>query len=145
MTYIALCKFIPFWLRFSSFWGNFFKDFFKDLAYYWLAGLYYYLYYYLLLSAKCFYLLKPCFNYIFQVSILSISRKVMEGNDKLKSWKWKVLHKNKKSQAWIKKALFEYFRLKFGKANIIFENNALEFIQIPQIEQNNNDKNNNKK
>ena len=69
----------------------------------------------------------------------------MEGNDKLKSWKWKVLHKNKKSQAWIKKALFECFRLKFEKANIIFENNALEFIQIPQIEQNNNDNSNNKK
>ena len=69
----------------------------------------------------------------------------MEGNDKLKSLKWKVLHKNKKSQVWIKKALFEYFRLKFEKANIIFENNALEFIQIPQIEQNNNDNSNNKK
>ena len=39
------------------------------------------------LSAKCSYLLKPCFNYIFQVSILSTSRKVMEGNDKLKSSK----------------------------------------------------------
>ena len=27
-TYIALCKFSPFWLRFSPFWGNFFKDLF---------------------------------------------------------------------------------------------------------------------
>ena len=26
LTYIALCKFSRFWLRFSSFWGNFFKD-----------------------------------------------------------------------------------------------------------------------
>ena len=87
------------------------------------------------LSAKCSYLLKPCFNYIFQVSILSTSRKVMEGNDKLKSSKWKVLHKNKKSQVWTKKDLFEFFRLKFVRANVIFEVNALEFIQIPQIEQ----------
>ena len=59
----------------------------------------------------------------------------MEGNDKLKSSKWKVLHKNKKSQVWTKKDLFEFFRLKFVKANVIFEVNALEFIQIPQIEQ----------
>ena len=85
-----------------------------------------------LLSAKCFYLLKHCFNYIFQVSISYISTKVMEGNDKLKSTKWKVLHKNKRSQIWTKKALFEYFRLKFQKANVIFEINALKFIQIPK-------------
>ena len=26
LTYIALCKFSRFWLRFYSFWGNFFKD-----------------------------------------------------------------------------------------------------------------------
>ena len=94
-----------------------------------------------LLSAKCSYLLKPCFNHIFQVSILSISRKVMEGNDKLKSSKWK----NQKSQIWTKKALFEYFRLKFDKVNAIFEINALEFIQISKIEQNNSDNSNNKK
>ena len=98
-----------------------------------------------LLSAKCSYLLKPCFNYIFQVSILSISRKVMEGNDKLKSSKWEALRKNKKSQIWNKKALFEYFRFKFEKANFIYEINALEFIQLPKIEQNNNDNSNNKK
>ena len=85
-----------------------------------------------LLSAKCFSLLKHCFNYIFQVSISYISRKVMEGNDKLKSTKWKVLHKNKRSQIWTKKALLEYFRLKFQKANVIFEINALKFIQIPK-------------
>ena len=40
---------------------------------------------------------------------------------------------------------FEYFRPKFEKANIIFEINALEFMQIPKIEQNNNDKSNNEK
>ena len=85
-----------------------------------------------LLSAKCFYLLKHCFNYIFQVSISYISRKVMKGNDKLKSAKWKVLHKNKRSQIWTKKTLLEYFRLKFQKANVIFEINALKFIQIPK-------------
>ena len=65
----------------------------------------------------------------------------MEGNDKLKSSEWK----NKKSQIWTKKAFFEYFRLKFDKANAIFEINALEFIQISKIEQNNNDNSSNKK
>ena len=39
----------------------------------------------------------------------------MEGNDKLKSSKWKVLHKNKKSQIWTKNVFFECFRLKFEK------------------------------
>ena len=140
LIYIALCKLIPFWLRFSPFWVNIFKDFSRIwLIIGWqvcILGL---------LSAKCSYLLKPCFNYIFQVSILSISRKVMEGNDKLKSSKWKVLCKNKKSWILTKKALIEYFRLKFEKANVIFEINAFEFIQIPKIEQNNNDNSNNKK
>ena len=55
------------------------------------------------LFAKCSYLFKPCFSYIFQVPVLSISRKVMEGNDKLKSSKWKILEKNKESQIWTKK------------------------------------------
>ena len=67
----------------------------------------------------------------------------MEGNDKLKSSKWKVLRRNKKSQIWNKNALFEYFRFKFEKANFIYEINALEFIQLPKIEQNNNDNSNN--
>ena len=53
----------------------------------------------------------------------------MQGSDELKSSKWKILRKNKKSQIWTKKALFEYFRLKFEKANVIFEINALEFKQ----------------
>ena len=52
----------------------------------------------------------------------------MEGNDKLKSSKWKILEKNKESQIWTKKALFEYFRLKFKKPNVIFGMNALDFI-----------------
>ena len=69
----------------------------------------------------------------------------MQGSDELKSSKWKILRKNKKSQIWTKKALFEYFRLKFEKANVIFEINAFEFIQIPRIEQNNNDNSNNNK
>ena len=69
----------------------------------------------------------------------------MEGNDKLKSSTGKFLRKNKKFQIWTKKALFEYFRLKFEKANAIFEIHALDFIQIPSIEQNNNDNSNNKK
>ena len=62
-----------------------------------------------LLFAKCSYLLKPCFNYTFQVSILSISRKVMEGNDKLKSSTWKFLRRNKKSQIWDQKCLIWVF------------------------------------
>ena len=49
----------------------------------------------------------------------------MEGNDKLKSSEGKFLRKNKKSQIWTKKALFEYFRLKFEKADVIFEIHAL--------------------
>ena len=44
--------------------------------------------------------------------------------------------KNKKSQIWTKKALLEY---------VIFETKALEFIQIPKIEQNNNDNSINRK
>ena len=139
LSYIALCKFIPFWLRFSPIWVNFVKDFFSRiwLTFGWqvcILGL---------LSAKCSYLLKPCFNYIFQVSILSISRKIMEGNDKLKSSKWKVLRRNQKSQIWNKHALSEYFRFKFEKANFIYEINSLEFIQLPKIEQNNDDNSNN--
>ena len=59
--------------------------------------------------------------------------------------KWKVLLKNIKSQAWTKEGLFEYFRLKFEKANVIFEINALQIIKIPKIEQNNNNNSNNKK
>ena len=55
------------------------------------------------------------------------------------------MRKNKKSQIWTKKALFEYFRLKFEKTNVIFEINALEIIQILKIEQNNNNNSNNKK
>ena len=50
------------------------------------------------------------------------------------NWKISNLHQ---------KTLFEYFRLKFDKANVIFAINALEFIQIPEIEQNNNDNSNN--
>ena len=44
-----------------------------------------------------------------------------------------------------KEGRFEYFKPKFEKANVIFEINTLEFIQIPLIEQNNNVNSNNKK
>ena len=104
LTCIALCRFTPFWLRLSPF-PRIFSRIWLIIG--WkvcILGL---------LSANCSYLLKPCFNYVFQVSILYISRKVMEGNNKLKSSKWKFLRKNKKSQIWTKKAIFEYFRLKF--------------------------------
>ena len=67
----------------------------------------------------------------------------MEGNDKMKSSKWKLLRRNQKSQIWNENALFEYFRFKFEKANFIYEIKALEFIQLPKIEQNNNDNSNN--
>ena len=50
----------------------------------------------------------------------------MERNYKLKSSKWKVLRKNKKPKLSTKEALLEYFRLKFEKANVMFEINALE-------------------
>ena len=63
----------------------------------------------------------------------------MEGNDKLKSSKWKVLRKNKKPKLSTKEALLEYFRLKFEKANVMFEINALEFMEILKIKKNNND------
>ena len=63
----------------------------------------------------------------------------MEGNDKLKSSKWKVLRKNKKPKLSTKEVLLEYFRLKFEKANVMFEINALEFMEITKIEKNNND------
>ena len=38
-----------------------------------------------------------------------------------------------------KEALLEYFRLKFEKANVMFEINALEFMEILKIKKNNND------
>ena len=87
LTCIALCRFTPFWLRLSPF-PRIFSRIWLIIG--WkvcILGL---------LSANCSYLLKPCFNYVFQVSILYISRKVMGGNNKLKSSKWKFLRKNKK-------------------------------------------------
>ena len=75
-TYIALCKFSPFWLRFSPFWGNFLKDLFIWLITGWqvcILGRE---------SDKYSYLLKPCKLYFLSFN-LYISTKVMEGNDNL--------------------------------------------------------------
>ena len=77
LTYIALCKFSPFWLRFSPFWGNFFKDLLVWLIIGWQVCIIGWE------SDKYSFLLKPCCNYIFQVSILSMSTKVMERNGNL--------------------------------------------------------------
>ena len=44
-----------------------------------------------------------------------------------------------------KRLLLSIFKLKFEKANVIFEISTLKFIQIPKIEQNNKDDNNNNK
>ena len=77
LTYIALCKSSLFWLRFSPFWANFFKDLLIWLIIVWQVCILGWV------SDKYSYLLKPCCNYIFQVSILSISTKVMGGNDNL--------------------------------------------------------------
>ena len=64
LTHIALCKFSRFWLRFSPFWRNFFKDLLIWLIIGWqfcILGW---------VSDNYSYLLKPCFNYIFKVSIV---------------------------------------------------------------------------
>ena len=77
LAYIALCKFSPFWLIFSPFWENFFKYLLIWLFIAWkvcILGR---------VSDKYSYLLKPCCTYIFQVSFLSISTKVVEENDNL--------------------------------------------------------------
>ena len=75
MTCIALCKLSPFWLCFSPFWGNLFKDLLIWLIIGWQVCILD------RVSDKYLYLLKLCCNYIFQVSILSTSTKVMKGND----------------------------------------------------------------
>ena len=80
LTYIALCKFFLFWLRFSPFGGNVFKDFPIWLIIGWQVCILDWV------SDKYSYLLKPCSNYIFPVSILPISTKVMEGNDNLRTF-----------------------------------------------------------
>ena len=57
------------------------------------------------------------------------------------------IYQNKKFCVEIKTFKFgpflSIFKLKFEKANVIFEINTLEFIQIPKIEQNNNNDNSN--
>ena len=64
LTYIALCKFSQIWLRFSLFWGNFFKNLLIWLIIGWHVCILGWVY------DKYSYLLKPCSNFIFQVSII---------------------------------------------------------------------------
>ena len=45
----------------------------------------------------------------------------------------------------LERPFLSIFRLKFVKANVIFEISTLEFIQIPKIDQNNSGNSNNKK
>ena len=94
LTYIALCKFSPFWLRFSPFWGIFSRISSFGLL---LVGSLY-----SRLSIQWYScLLKRCCNYIFQVSILSISTKVLKGNYNL--WTFlKSLETSGKNQILIK-------------------------------------------
>ena len=68
LTCIALCKFSSFWLRFSPFWSNFFKDLVICLMIGWQICILGWV------SDKYSYLLKPCCNYVFQVSILLYQR-----------------------------------------------------------------------
>ena len=69
LTYINLCKFSPFWFRFSPFWGNFFKNLFIWLIIGWQVCILGWEY------DKYSYLLKPCCNYIFRVSIYTYQRR----------------------------------------------------------------------
>ena len=64
LTYIALCKFSWFWLRFSPFWGNVFKDLLIWFIIGWQVCILGWV------SDKYSYLLKPCCNYICKVSII---------------------------------------------------------------------------
>ena len=98
-----------------------------------------------ILSAKCFYLLKHCFNYIFQVSISYISRKVMERNNKLKSTKWKVLHKKKDLKFGPKKLFLNISDWNFKKLMSYLKLTPSNLSKYQKIEQNNNDNSSNKK
>ena len=64
LTYIALCKFSWFWLRFSPFWGNFFIDLLIWFNIGWQVCILGWI------SDKYSYLLKSSCNYFFQVSII---------------------------------------------------------------------------
>ena len=69
LTYIALCKFSPHWLRFFPFWGNFFKDLLVWLIIVWQVSILGWV------SEKYSYFLKTCCSYIFQISILLYQRR----------------------------------------------------------------------
>ena len=56
----------------------------------------------------------------------------------------KVCAKTKILKFGLERPFLSIFRLKFGKANVIFEINTLEFIQIPKIGQNSDNSNNKK-
>ena len=56
----------------------------------------------------------------------------------------KVCAKIKILKFGLERPFFSIFRLQFGKANVIFEINTLEFIQIPNIGQNSDNSNNKK-
>ena len=138
LTYIALSKFILFWLCFFPFWDNFFKVFFQGFGLLLVGRSVFWAYYLpnVLISWNLVLIIFTKFQWY-------ISRKVMEGNGKLKNSKWKPLCKNKKSQIWTKRSPFWIFQTEIWQSyNVIFEINALEFIQIPKNEQNNNDKSN---
>ena len=114
LTYIALCKFSRFWLRFSPFWGNVFKDLLIWFIIGWQVCILGWV------SDKYSYLLKPCCNYIFQVSILSISTKVMKGNDNLWTslkihyiWQWIAFVQNKKNHSGFRSYTLQTYFLEF--------------------------------
>ena len=114
LTYIALCKSSLFWLRFSPFWANFFKDLLIWLIIVWQVCILGWV------SDKYSYLLKPCCNYIFQVSILSISMKVMKGNDNLWTslkihyiWQWIAFVQSKKNHSGFRSYTLQTYFLEF--------------------------------
>ena len=64
LTYISLCKLSRFWLQFSPFWRNSFKDILIWPIIGWQVCILGWV------SDKLSYLLKSCCNYIFRVSII---------------------------------------------------------------------------
>ena len=103
------------------------------LTYCWLAGLY------SRLSDKYSYISKPCCSYIFQVSILSISTKRMEGNDNL--WAFLKIHYlcsgnlRKKSfdlKFWFIQEPWIYFFVKIRNSQIFYIIKIMIFSKFAQ-------------